>query len=89
MAAEGDDGMLTKKEIQQLIADFSKRMQDAADQMEFELAAQFRDRVLVLKDMDLGLKPPLRTLVQQAVAPKKDENPRYRKASAKAARKRK
>jgi excinuclease ABC subunit B len=32
--------------------------------MQFEKAAEFRDRILLLKDMDLGLKPPSRALLK-------------------------
>ena len=34
--------------------------------MEFERAAELRDKVLVLKDMDLGLKPPSRIAARDA-----------------------
>ena len=39
-------------------------MHRAADEMEFERAAELRDRLLLLKDMDLGLKPPSRALLE-------------------------
>jgi excinuclease ABC subunit B len=39
-------------------------MQRAADEMEFEKAAGFRDRIVLLKDMELGLKPPSRSLLK-------------------------
>jgi len=39
-------------------------MHRAADEMEFERAAELRDKVLLLKDMDLGLKPPSRSLLE-------------------------
>jgi excinuclease ABC subunit B len=41
--------------------------------MEFEKAAQARDRILLLKDMDLGLKPPSRSLL--AAPPKPAAEP--------------
>jgi len=83
-AAEGGDELLTKEQIQELIEEYGKRMQEAADQMEFESAADFRDKLLVLKDMDLGLKPPSRALVQATRAKKQEQGkelPRYRRGA--------
>jgi excinuclease ABC subunit B len=34
-----------------------------ADDMDFEQAAVERDKLALLKEMDLGLKPPLRSLL--------------------------
>jgi excinuclease ABC subunit B len=59
-AAEGDD-LLSKDQIHQLIKETTARMVQLADEMEFEKAAVERDRLTVLKDMDIGLKPPLRS----------------------------
>ena len=42
-------------------------MQHYADEMEFEKAAEMRDRILLLKDMELGLKPPSRALLAAPV----------------------
>src|SRR6185295_10759980 len=83
-AAEGGDELLTKEQIQELIEEYGKRMQEAADQMEFESAADFRDKLLVLKDMDLGLKPPSRALVQATRAKKQEQGkelPRYKRGA--------
>jgi excinuclease ABC subunit B len=44
-------------------------MQRAADEMQFEQAAEFRDRIVLLKDMDLGLKPPSRALLKTPPKP--------------------
>ncbi|WP_164017293.1 excinuclease ABC subunit UvrB [Pyxidicoccus trucidator] len=74
MAAEGEDDLLQPKEIKRLIAEFTKDMLAAADEMQFEKAAEHRDRVQLLKDMDLGLKPPSRVLLK-APAKKADEEP--------------
>jgi excinuclease ABC subunit B len=63
MAAEAANDLLEPKELKRLIEEYTKDMQRAADEMEFEKAAQFRDRILLLKDMDLGLKPPSRSLL--------------------------
>ncbi|NVJ06651.1 excinuclease ABC subunit UvrB [Myxococcus sp. AM001] len=77
MAAEGEDDVLQPKEIKRLIEDFTKEMLAAADEMQFEKAAEYRDRVQLLKDMDLGLKPASRSLLRapakaaDAEAPKK------------------
>ncbi|MBN1209589.1 MAG: excinuclease ABC subunit UvrB [Myxococcaceae bacterium] len=72
LAADAANDLLIPKEIKRLIEEFTKDMQRAADEMEFEKAAQFRDRILLLKDMDLGLKPPSRTLL---AAPPKPAEP--------------
>ncbi len=62
-------------------------MEQAADDMEFEQAAQWRDRVLVLKEMDLGLKPPSRARVNSAAPEKTEERPgRFKKGAIKAAK---
>ncbi|WP_141618532.1 excinuclease ABC subunit UvrB [Myxococcus sp. AB036A] len=77
MAAEGEDDVLQPKEIKRLIEEFTKDMLAAADEMQFEKAAEYRDRVQLLKDMDLGLKPASRSLLRapakaaEADAPKK------------------
>ena len=73
-AAEGGaDDALAPADIKKLIAESTKEMQQAADEMEFERAAQLRDRIVVLKDMDLGLKPPSRALLAGTAAKKDDE----------------
>ncbi len=64
MAAEGEDDVLQPKEIKRLIEEFTKDMLAAADEMQFEKAAEYRDRVQLLKDMDLGLKPASRSLLR-------------------------
>ncbi|WP_163786654.1 excinuclease ABC subunit UvrB, partial [Myxococcus vastator] len=81
MAAEGEDDVLQPKEIKRLIEDFTKEMLAAADEMQFEKAAEYRDRVQLLKDMDLGLKPASRSLLRapakaaDAESPKKGRGP--------------
>ncbi|MGO8970306.1 MAG: excinuclease ABC subunit UvrB [Myxococcaceae bacterium] len=65
--AAGND-VLRPDEVKAFIQQLSKEMVQAADAMEFEKAAALRDQVLVLKDMDLGLKPPSRALLQEAPA---------------------
>ncbi|NTX61769.1 excinuclease ABC subunit UvrB [Myxococcus sp. CA051A] len=64
MAAEGEDDLLEAKEIRRLVKEFTEEMQRAAESMEFEKAAEYRDKVQLLKDMDLGLKPASRFLLK-------------------------
>ncbi|HZN95491.1 MAG TPA: helicase-related protein, partial [Myxococcales bacterium] len=81
---EGGNDLLTREQILELIDEYSRKMQEAADQMEFETAADLRDKVLVLKDMDLGLKPPSRALVMATHAKKQEQGkelPRYRRGA--------
>ena len=78
LAAEGSD-LLGKDELKRLATQMTKDMQAAADEMEFERAAEIRDRLLLLKDMELGLKPASRMLLSQ---PLKKEEPQRRKAGA-------
>jgi excinuclease ABC subunit B len=69
VAADAANDLLIPKEIKRLIEEYTKDMQRAADEMEFEKAAEFRDRIVLLKDMDLGLKPPSRALLAAPVKP--------------------
>ncbi|MBF5041461.1 excinuclease ABC subunit UvrB [Aggregicoccus sp. 17bor-14] len=72
LAAEGSPAdLLSEKDIKRLIQEATDEMQKAADEMRFEEAAAARDRIVLLKDMDLGLKPPSRALL---AAPVKQEN---------------
>jgi excinuclease ABC subunit B len=74
LAADSANDVLGPKELKNLIAETTKDMQHYADEMQFEKAAQMRDRLLVLKDMDLGLKAPSRALLK---APAKgDDEPK-------------
>jgi excinuclease ABC subunit B len=87
MAAEpGFEGdALDKPQIKKLIAEFGAKMQEAADQMEFEQAAELRDKIVLLKEMDIGLKPPSRALLD---APAKKEEKVRRGAPRKYRRRR-
>jgi excinuclease ABC subunit B len=67
-AAEGAAALLTSEELKKLMKEAEAEMGDAASKMEFERAALFRDRLLLLRDMDLGLKPPQRALLSEAGA---------------------
>jgi excinuclease ABC subunit B len=89
MAADAPDDLLDAKQIKQLIAEYTKDMQSAADEMQFEKAAAFRDRILLLKDMDLGLKPPSRSLLASPPKPADSKEPmKGRKGAAARGRRR-
>ncbi len=66
MAAEGAAVLLSKAEIATLIKKSETMMVAFADEMEFEKAAVERDRLVVLKEMDLGLKPALKSLLSDS-----------------------
>ncbi len=66
LALAAPEDLLRPEEVRRLIQELSEEMLRAADAMEFEKAAALRDQVLVLKDMDLGLKPPSRALLREA-----------------------
>jgi excinuclease ABC subunit B len=79
----GND-VLAPDEVKGYIQELSAEMVRAADAMEFEKAAALRDQVLVLKDMDLGLKPPSRSLLQEAQPSKERAGARARRGGARA-----
>ncbi len=64
VAAEGADAYLSKEEMKELVEKYTAEMKEAAAQMEFEKAAELRDKLLALKDMDLGLKPAVRAMLE-------------------------
>ncbi len=66
MAADAGAVVLSKDEIASLIKKSEASMMAFADEMEFEKAAVERDKLIVLKDMDLGLKPALRSLLSDS-----------------------
>ncbi|MCP3060732.1 excinuclease ABC subunit UvrB [Myxococcus sp. K38C18041901] len=76
MAAEGEDDVLESKELKRLIEEFTQDMHRAAESMEFEKAAEYRDKVQLLKDMDLGLKPASRSLLKGPLKAKEDDAPK-------------
>jgi excinuclease ABC subunit B len=47
--------------------------------MEFEKAAAERDRLIVLREMDLGVKPPVKALLGEATE-KQEQRPMGRKS---------
>ena len=82
MAAEKlDEEPLSKDDIKRLMDETGKAMTDAAEALDFEKAAVMRDKLLVLKDMDLGLKPPLPGLleVRPPAEEQKSQPKRFRK----------
>ena len=76
-----DDAPMTKDELARQLDETGKEMAKASDALDFERAALLRDRLLVLKDMDLGLKPPLRSLleVRPAAEEPKGQPKRFRR----------
>ena len=78
MAAESD--LLAPAQVRALIEERTREMTEAAEAMEFERAAVLRDQVLALKDMDLGLKPPSRALLDAPAA--RQERPGTRRRAA-------
>ncbi len=67
-AENADEEPMSKEELATLTNEYSALMQAAAEELDFEKAAVFRDRLQVLKDIDLGLKPQLRSLGAAAAA---------------------
>lgn len=65
MAAEPGSDLIDAADLKKLIKETEKRMVALADDTEFEKAAVERDRLLLLRDMDLGLKPASRALLKE------------------------
>ncbi|MER2560779.1 MAG: excinuclease ABC subunit UvrB [Myxococcaceae bacterium] len=87
MAADGGAVLFTKDEIRALISETEKRMMAYADEMEFEKAAAERDRLIVLKEMDIGVKPPMKTLLGDGKE-KQEQRPMGRKSQPRKYRRR-
>jgi excinuclease ABC subunit B len=66
LAADPGALVLSKTDIAELIKKTEAAMVKYADDMEFEKAAVERDRLLVLREMDLGVRPALRSLLEGA-----------------------
>ncbi len=79
MTAEKGADLLTKDEIGALIKEGQKHMVALADDMEFEKAAVERDRLAILREMDLGMKAPLRSSLGGA-KPKQEQRMMGRRA---------
>ncbi|MCP3176261.1 excinuclease ABC subunit UvrB [Desulfuromonas sp. KJ2020] len=56
LAAEAPDKYRSAKEIEKEIKELRQQMLQAAAELEFEKAAEYRDRLLALEKYDLGLK---------------------------------
>ena len=61
---EAKDELLTPDQIRRLIGESQAGMQQAAQALEFEAAAVYRDRLQLLREMELELKPPSRSLLE-------------------------
>ena len=83
LAADAGAVVMSKEEVAELIKKTEANMVAFADEMEFEKAAVERDRLIVLKDMDLGLKPALKSLLNEP----KEENQERKKQGKKQPRK--
>jgi excinuclease ABC subunit B len=75
MAADSANDVLEPKELKRLIGELTQDMIHYADQMQFEKAAELRDRIQLLKDMELGLKPPSRSLLKAPLKPADEKKP--------------
>jgi excinuclease ABC subunit B len=69
LSAEAKGELLGKEEIAQLTREYAAGMQQASRDLDFETAAWLRDRLAMLRDMELGLKLPARALLE-AVQPR-------------------
>jgi excinuclease ABC subunit B len=77
LAAEGGPP-LAREELAELIKEAEAKMMQFADEMEFEKAAVQRDRLVLLREMDLGVKPALRSLLD---APEQQAEPKSQRKS--------
>lgn len=78
LVAEEEGAYLTGKELHARIEALTKEMQAAADALEFEKAAEIRDRIHALQIADLGLEPKVR----KAAFKQREMSPARRKAMA-------
>lgn len=78
LVAEEEGAYLTGKELHARIEALTKEMQAAADALEFEKAAEIRDRIHALQIADLGLEPKGR----KAAFKQREMSPARRKAMA-------
>jgi excinuclease ABC subunit B len=81
-AAEPEE-VMEREQIARLIDEETKAMLAAADEMAFEDAARHRDTVALLKEMDLGLKPALRSLLARPAVDEGKQRGGWRKQPAK------
>ncbi|MFT3842613.1 MAG: excinuclease ABC subunit UvrB [Myxococcaceae bacterium] len=85
-AAETMADELNASELKDLIKQTEGKMNQLADEMEFEKAAAERDRLFLMREMELGLKPPHRSLLnapkarqEQRMMGRKSQPRRYRR----------
>lgn len=57
--------ILRREEIRQLLVEYTEQMKKAAQELRFEEAARWRDRLALLKQMELEIKPPYQELVEK------------------------
>jgi len=67
-------------ELDREITECTTRMREAAQALEFEEAARWRDRLLLLQKMHLGLEVPARRLLDRRPAPSRSHGRRRRRA---------
>jgi excinuclease ABC subunit B len=70
LTQEAAGELLSKDEIAHLTSDYTAKMQVAGARLEFEEAAQWRDRLQLLREMELGLKLPARKLLEGIGSPR-------------------
>jgi excinuclease ABC subunit B len=63
-ADRANEAPLDKDQLNELMGEYGAKMQAAAEELDFETAAVLRDRLSLLKEMDLGLKAPLKSLLE-------------------------
>jgi len=61
---EGLGKVFSREEIRARMAAYAQRMKQAAQELRFEEAARWRDKLALLKEMDLEIKPPYQGLVE-------------------------
>ncbi len=52
----GEQKWVPPDELSRMVSDFRKKMREAADALNFELAAEYRDRIRALEEMDMFLR---------------------------------
>jgi excinuclease ABC subunit B len=78
-AADPGSDLLSKAELKVLMKETEKQMMALADGMEFEKAAVQRDRLMLLKEMDLGVKAASRSALAAPPKMKEEQRPYAKK----------
>ena len=78
-AAEPGADLISKDELKALMKATEKQMMALADDMEFEKAAAQRDRLMLLKEMDLGVKAASRAVLEAPPKKKEEQRPYAKK----------